>query len=257
MENVLFKQSFMGFDRTQVLKYIDELSSRMNENAENFQKAQSELESQIETLSKQLEDAQNSLDADSIAARRLEKDVKSLKSENAEFKRQIALYRNMISERDFEITKIKNEYNEISDRAHRLRAENEDWKSKQNEIAACMVEASVRAREIIADANRQAEATRKEFEKNASRLMSRVTDVKAEIASLEEQLEASFNKLTAAVRDMDKAGSIIEKQVRDYTEKVGEIATFIPAEAATKPKKSEKKTLTDTMLDTIAKLLEK
>ena len=52
MENVLFKQSFMGFDRTQVLKYIDELSSRMNENAENFQKAQSELESQIETLSK-------------------------------------------------------------------------------------------------------------------------------------------------------------------------------------------------------------
>ena len=123
MENVLFKQSFMGFDRTQVLKYIDELSSLMNENAENFQKVQSELESQIETLSKQLEDAQNSLDADSIAARRFEKDVKSLKSENAEFKRQIALYRNMISERDLEITKIKNEYNEISDRAHRLRAE--------------------------------------------------------------------------------------------------------------------------------------
>ena len=55
----------------------------------------------------------------------------------------------MIQERDKEISEIKINYNRLTDRKDRLEEENAQWKARQDEIAACMVEANLRAKEII------------------------------------------------------------------------------------------------------------
>ena len=54
MENILFKQSFRGFDRNQVLEYIDGLSNEMSRQAEYYNKIQKGLEEEIRTLSDKL-----------------------------------------------------------------------------------------------------------------------------------------------------------------------------------------------------------
>ena len=54
MENILFKQSFRGFDRNQVLEYIDDLSEQMAKQAENYTEIQKGLEDEIRTLTDKL-----------------------------------------------------------------------------------------------------------------------------------------------------------------------------------------------------------
>ena len=54
MENILFKQSFRGFDRKQVLDYIDDLSNEMSKQAENYTQIQKGLEDEIQSLSAEL-----------------------------------------------------------------------------------------------------------------------------------------------------------------------------------------------------------
>ena len=95
-------------------------------------------------------------------------------------------------------------------------------------------------------------------------MVSDAQDRKAEIAKLEDQLEGSFARLNTAMENMDKAGLAIEQQVNSYREQIG----FLDEEQPQAPEKAFsarttgkrvqlKKSLTDSVLDTISKLLEK
>lgn len=264
MENILFKQSFRGFDRNQVLEYIDGLSTEMSRQAENYNQIQKGLEAEIRTLSDKLSSTGENLNVSQEKIVQLTKDLEEIKQDNIQLKNQINTYRNMILERDKEISQIKINYNQLSEQRDQLEKENSDWKSKQDEIAACMVEASVRAKEIINRATQQARRTKAEFDANAADLMVKVADVKSEISRLEQQLEQSFAKLSTAMENMDKASSVIETQVMEYRKKVDDIDKISPVTVAepvvpvkAEPKQPVKKSLTDSVLDTISKLLEK
>ena len=264
MENILFKQSFRGFDRNQVLEYIDGLSTEMSRQAENYNQIQKGLDAEIRTLSDKLSLTGENLNVSQEKVVQLTKDLEEIKQDNIQLKNQINTYRNMILERDKEISQIKINYNQLSEQRDQLEKENSDWKSKQDEIAACMVEASVRAKEIINRATQQARRTKAEFDANAADLMVKVADVKSEISRLEQQLEQSFAKLSTAMENMDKASSVIETQVMEYRKKVDDIDKISPATVVepvapvkAEPKQPVKKSLTDSVLDTISKLLEK
>ena len=272
MENILFKQSFRGFDRNQVLEYIDDLSDQMSRQAENYTEIQKGLEEEIRTLTDKLSQTGENLNISKEKVQELSRNLAGLRQDNIELKKQVNTYRNMILERDREISRIKINYNQLSEQRDQLEKENSDWKSKQDEIAACMVEASVRAKQIISRANEEAKRTKAEFDANAADLMDKVADVKGEIARLEEQLEQSFAKLSTAMANMDKASSVIENQVSDYRKQVGEMDKFTPVKeektapvpapavkpvAPAKPQQQPKKSLTDSVLDTISRLLEK
>ena len=265
MENILFKQTFRGFDRNQVLEYIDNLSNEMSRQADNYNQIQKGLEEEIRTLSDKLSNTGENLNISQEKVIQLTKNLEEIKQDNIELKNQINTYRNMILERDREISSIKINYNQLSQQRDELEKENADWKSKQDEIAACMVEASVRAKQIINRATEEARRTKAEFDANAADLMEKVADVKGEISRLEQQLERSFAKLSTAMENMDKASSVIESQVMEYRKQVDTIDKITPvavaaedpapAKAVVKP--VAKKSLTDSVLDTISRLLEK
>ena len=268
MENILFKQSFRGFDRNQVLEYIDNLSDQMSRQAENYTEIQKGLEEEIRTLTDKLSATGENLSDSKEKLVELSRNLAGLKQDNVELKKQINTYRHMILERDKEISRIKQNYNQLSQQRDQLEKENAGWKSKQDEIAACMVEASVRAKEIITRANEEARRTKAEFDANAANLMDKVVDVKVEISRLEQQLEESFAKLSTAMENMDKASSVIETKVAEYKNQVSVMDKIQPVEVAepvaevvkqpvSKPQPQPKKTLTDSVLDTISRLLEK
>lgn len=54
MENVLFNQSLFGFDRGQVLKYIDDMSAPDVSAGSEYAKKQTDLQEEIEKLSGQV-----------------------------------------------------------------------------------------------------------------------------------------------------------------------------------------------------------
>ena len=267
MENVLFRQTLRGFDRQQVLEYIDNLSARMTRQADDYTNIQKELEEQIRSLSAQLSENKDNLDISQELTAKLQAELSELKQDNFELKKQINTYRSMILERDKELSEIKVNYNRLSEHKDKLESENAQWKARQDEIAACMVEANLRAKEIINRATEQARQKKAEFDANAADLMGKVADVKGEISRLEQQLEDSFAKLSRAMEKMDRASTVIEEQVMEYRTQVETLDDFtreirpeavLPAKSVQqKPKVIPKKTLTDSVLDTISKLLEK
>lgn len=268
MENILFKQSFRGFDRTQVLEYIDGLSNEMSQQAENYNQIQKGLEEEIRTLSEKLSLTGENLNISQEKVTELTINLAGIKQDNIQLKKQVNTYRSMLLAKDKEISEIKQNYNRLSEKKDMLEKENADWKSRQDEIAACMVEASVRAKQIINRATEEARRTKAEFDANAADLMGKVKDVKTEISRLEQQLERSFAQLSTAMENMDKASTVIENQVNDYITEVDMLDVSVesaetpsPAPVA-KPAPAKqtapaKKSLTDSVLDTISKLLEK
>lgn len=264
MENVFFKQSLRGFDRRQVLEYIDGLSRQMSRQADEYSRRQEKLENEIKDLSDSLRHKSDSLNISNEKLSRLAEELNGLKQTNSELKRQVAGYRNMLLERDRQMSRIKAEYNELSRQSRRLKEENRHWKSRQDDIAVCMVEAQARARRIVDKANAQARRTKAQFDANAAGLMEKVADMKGEISRLEKQLESSFSRLNTAMKSMDEAQRVIEEQVSSYRKKVDDLDRFSIRKDAKEPpapkrnsRPSQKKNLTDSVLDTISKLLER
>ena len=267
MENVLFRQTLRGFDRRQVLEYIDNLSAQMSRQAEDYTNIQKGLEEEIRSLSLRLSENKDNLALTRELSAKLQEELAEMKQDNFELKKQINTYRSMILERDKEISEIKVNYNKLSDHKDKLEEENAQWKARQDEIAACMVEANLRAKEIISRAEDKAMQKKAEFDANAADLMGKVADVKGEISRLEQQLEESFSKLSQAMEKMDRASSVIEEQVKEYRAQVETLDDFrrdvreepviLPKSTQSRPKVIAKKTLTDSVLDTISKLLEK
>ncbi|MBQ3394466.1 MAG: hypothetical protein IJG64_04860 [Oscillospiraceae bacterium] len=261
MDNILFKQSFRGFDRNEVLSYIDELTGQMNSRADSFANTQRELEEKIEELSRSLEKSESCLLVCNEKGRELAEQVGELKKDNEELKKRIEEYKGIIFNNEKELTILRAEFDKVSRDNEMLSKDNRHWKSRQDDIAEVMVEAQNRARKIIDDANLRARQTKAQLDENAARLAGKVSDVRSEIARIEAQLESSFNTLSDAMKKMEHAGSVIEGQVRGYREEISKVDDFITrAENEAKEKAAEeeyKKTLTDNVLDTITRLLDK
>ena len=100
MENILFKQSFRGFDRNQVLEYIDDLSDQMSRQAENYTEIQKGLEEEIRTLTDKLSQTGENLNISKEKVQELSRNLAGLRQDNIELKKQVNTYRNMILERD-------------------------------------------------------------------------------------------------------------------------------------------------------------
>ena len=105
MENVLFKQSLRGFDRQQVLEYIDSLSKQMSRQAQEYGRRQESLENEISSLTRQLQDKSDSLNISQKKLDEMIQELNSLKQTNTELKKQVSAYRNMILERDRQISR--------------------------------------------------------------------------------------------------------------------------------------------------------
>lgn len=262
MENILFKQKFRGFDRQEVLNYVDSLSNEMKKQSEDCETAKRNLENEIQNLNEKLSKNKEALDLSLKKLEEVTENFKELKQDNINLKNQINTYRGMILERDREISKIKAENKSLSEYKTTLEDENAQWKSKQDEIGSCMVEASVRAKQILEDAYRQADRTKNDLNINAVRLMDKVNGMKEEIHRLELQLDDSFNKLSMAMENMEKASNNVESQVKDYQSKIELIDVD---ENSSKDDKnldnnedtSSGKKLSDSVLDKISKILDK
>ena len=271
MDNVVFKQSVMGFNRTQVLEYIDTLVKQLKEREEEYAQKQQEYQQEIDTLTSKCNESKQDLTLTVDKIKELSVELEYFKNNNTELKNQIEHYKNLLLTKDGELVTIKRENFSLKTRCDLLAADNESWKKRQDKIGECLIEAQMKAEEIIEQAHWQAEETQKAMAQQASKLAKDVTDLKGEIARVEAQLEQSFAKLQKAMETMDSSAKTIEEQVDSYKAKIDDMDTsvveprFVSTEKrkpnntvgtyAVKAKPVQKKTLTDSVLDTIAKII--
>ena len=273
MENVVFKQSVMGFNRTQVLEYIDTLVKQLKDREDEYAQKQQEFQNEIDTLTSKCQESKQDLTLTVDKIKELSVELEYFKNNNTELKNQIEYYKNLLLTKDGELISLKKDNFSLKTRCELLAADNDSWKKRQDKIGECLIEAQIKADEIIAQAHWQAEETQKAMAQQASKLSKDVVDLKSEIARVEAQLEQSFAKLQHAMETMDTSAKTIEEQVDSYKAKIDDMDTSVvePERSKTvvgkakttntigtyavKAKPVQKKTLTDSVLDTIAKII--
>ena len=271
MDNVVFKQSVMGFNRTQVLEYIDTLVKQLKEQETEYTNKQLALQDEIDRLSSKCAENKQDLTLTVDKIKELSVELEYFKKNNEELKNQIDYYKNLILTKDGEIVELKKNTFSLKTRCELLTAENDSWKKRQNKIGECLIEAEMKAEAIVKEAEEKAEATKKAMEEQATKLSRDVDDLKDEISRVEAQLEQSFAKLQKAMATMDSSARTIEEQVDSYKTKIEAIKTSAPGNEpavskdkkvaslsdtyAIKPRPVQKKSLTDSVLDTIAKII--
>ena len=275
--NVVFKQSVMGFNRTQVLEYIDTLVKQLKAQESEYTEKQRELEEKISSLSAKCDENKQDLTLTVEKIRELSVELDYFKKNNEELKNQIDHYKNLILTKDGEIVELKKNTFSLKTRCELLSAENDGWKKRQDKIGETLIEANLKAEEIVRNAELQAEQVKKSFECQAAQLADNVTGLKEEIARVESQLEQSFAKLQHAMETLDTSAKTIEAQVDEYQAKIDAIETeskpLQVEEKSEHPAKDKKlasladtyyvkptakpvkKSLTDSVLETISKII--
>lgn len=270
MSNVVFKQSIMGFNREQVLEYIDTLVKQLKDCEEEYVQKQHQLQQEIENLSADCDENRQKLTSTIDKINKLEDELKYFKNNNAELKSQIDYYKNLLLAKDSEMVTVKRENFSLKTRCELLAKDNENWKKRQDKIGQCLIDAQVKAEEIVSNACAEAEQKKQSIEKQAAKLSGDVDNLKFEIAKVEQQLEQSFGKLQKAMQMMETSAKSIEEQVDEYkskTEKLSidfveddDVKTCSNSSAAknvhtTAVFSKTKKSLTENMLETISKIL--
>lgn len=282
MDNIVFKQSVMGFNRTQVLEYIDTLAKQLKDQESEYTQRKQELEAEVDSLSAKCAENRQDLSLTVEKIKELSTELDYFKKNNEQLKTQIDHYKNLILTKDGEIVDLKKNTFSLQTRVDLLSAENEGWKKRQDKIGETLIEANMKAEEIIRQAEIKAQETKKSIEVQAAQLSSDVVNIKEEIARVELQLEESFTKLQSAMETLDQSAKTIEQQVDEYKNRIEVMETSLPEKleiaegeksaAVSKDKKLAsiadtysvkavakpvKKSLTDSVLETISKILEK
>lgn len=269
MDNIVFNQSIMGFNRNQVLNYIDTLVKQLKEQEEEYTKNQLSLREELNSLSNKYTENKQDLSLAVDKIKELSFELEESKKNNASLEEKIEYYKDVISRKDNEILELKRNTFGMKTRCDLLSAENDNWKKRQDKIGEAIIEANVRAEEIVKGAEIEAEKTKKDMQKQAANLACDVVTLKSEISSVEKQIEESFIKLRNALDSIDGSAKTIENSVVEYKirvetlgEKIEENKTDLKNnQSATyhikEVSKSSKKTLTESVLDTISKILDK
>ena len=161
MDNVVFKQSVMGFNRTQVLEYIDTLAKQLKDQENEYMTRKQELEAEVGTLSAKCAEKRQDLELTVEKIRELSEELDFFRKNNDELKGQIEYYKDLIMSKDGEIVNLKRNTFSLQTRVDLLSAENDSWKKRQDKIGETLIEANMKAEEIIRNAEEKAFLTKK------------------------------------------------------------------------------------------------
>ncbi len=273
MDNIVFNQSIMGFNRTEVLNYIDTLVKQIKDQENEYTKRELELQEQMSALSNEYAEDKQKLSVADAKIRSLNFEVETQKRNVIELEDKIQLYKQSLKKKDDEILEYKKNTFSLKTRCELLSAENESWKKRQDKIGECLIESNVKAEEIIKEAEIQAEETKNDMQKKVANLAGDVVNLKSEISHVEKEIEESFAKLKNVLQTIDSSAKTIENSVVEYKIKVETLGENIrrekeilnesknvceePVCEVKEVIKTHKKSLTDSVLDTISKLLDK
>ncbi len=261
MEKEVFKQSLLGFDRNQVIKYIDDLLKQIKNQEEEYAKKQEELETQVKLLQDSIDKNENDYEQAKEAVELLKQGIIDAAKTNQALEEKLSKCKDFIVLKENDYNKLKLQLNTSSQEIEKVVAENDYWKSRQEEISTTLIDARLKANDIINEAKEEAVVIKDRFQGDAQSLAKEFMGVKRSIEDIETQLEQSFLKVKSAISLIDKSSEVIQDKITNYSLAVENFAEK-PKENTYKKttnsyKKEVKHSLLENLLENISNLLDK
>ncbi len=261
MEKEVFKQSLLGFDRTQVINYIDDLLKQIKTKEEEYMQKQEELENEIKLLQSSIDENENEYEEAKEAVELLKKGILDAAKNNQVLEEKLSKCKEFIILRENEYIKVKSKLDNSNEEIGKVIAENDYWKARQKEISTTLIDARLKANDIISEAKEEAVVIKEKLHEDAKGLAKEFMGVKRSIEDIESQLEQSFLKVKNAISLIDKSSEVIQDKITSYSYSIEELGETPQKNTYKKQintqKKETKHTLLENLLDNISNLLDK
>ncbi len=239
-KQVIFKSALNGFEKSAVLKYIDEMNSKYAANVKEYQKQAEELESekyelsdQITAMEQALKDMQKTVEAEQakiveelhakdelIASLRAE--VKALAQKNEEQEHELIMQREqnrLIREQAESIEEKSKKYDEVAASIGAVIL------AARQDAEKIVTDAQAKADSITADAQKEAEHIVANAQSDLSGLQKQMDSMKAQFFSIREQMNSSvamlndqFGQVEASLTPAEQKEESKEAAVEDAIE---------------------------------------
>jgi len=174
-EKIMRTKLFGGFDKKDVLSYVEELKKQVEELKGDIQKKDENIESLNSKVTELTRECSKIADLTAEVEQRDEK-IAKLTADNLEL--------NAANEA---LSSVTNEYNSVKDKLEKSR---QQIKDEQARLGAAFLDARRYSSEIVAAANEKAHSTSLSFSEDISKQAGEITRLSAEI----DRLSASFTK---------------------------------------------------------------
>ena len=189
MQNNGFKKSLFGLKGSQVMTYLDELSSDIekklkmkDDDIKSLKKEVAAREETISGLEEKLEEAENALEAYKAEAQAKEEELK--KAHQAE------------------LSELKIEFNRELAEIHEKMTELRDETNREREkISSALLNAENAAKKIVEEAKEHGEDLIREAEKKVDAMKAKYNKTKADVSDFTYDVKKLLDKLTDDIKD--------------------------------------------------------
>lgn len=241
-KQVIFKSALNGFEKTAVLKYIDELNSKLaakenelQQQSDNWENERYELKDQVSAaeqkaaeLEKQLAEEQAKLKEIEAARDVLTAEVKKLSQQVEEQEHELILQReqNRLIRSQAETVELKSKkYDEAAASIGDVLLES------RQEGSRIIAEARAKAEEIIAEANSKAEQIAVEADGKVDAAQQKMDELRAHFLAIREQMNDSVSQLNDQFALVEATMAPAEEEIPEAEEPAEETAPCEEAKA--------------------------
>ncbi|MGN0664009.1 MAG: DivIVA domain-containing protein [Negativibacillus sp.] len=208
-KQVIFKSALNGFEKTAVLKYIDELNSQFAEKESQFQQQTNEWEKEKESLMDQVaslgvfsRELQKKLDAEKQKQQEAE-------AGSADLKEQLRKLQQENEEKEQELIMQREQNRLIRDQAQTVEIKSKKYDEAAASIGDVILEARQEASRINADARSKADLIVAQAQEKAAQI---VADAKNDLCDIQKQMDELREQFFAIRKQMNASVSLLNEQ---------------------------------------------
>jgi len=231
-KQVIFKSVLNGFEKNAVLRYIDELNSKLaraNRDLEELQESSesekdeladkaASLELNLHEVQKKLEEEQTALAEKQASVEELSAQLRKLQIENEEKEHELIMLREqnrLIREQAEAVEAKSRKYDEAAASIGDVILD------ARKEAKHIIAEAQTKAEGIIADAEKKAEQINQDAENNLSGVQKKMDQLKSQFLSIREQMNSSvallndqFGQVEASMTPAEKVEEVSSEETK-------------------------------------------
>lgn len=202
-QQMIFKTKMGGFDKQEVLSYINELTEQYDKSVLALEEDKKKIIQEKETLQQEIEQLH-------IQMQQLQQQNEELEKTNRSLKSSLDSARFETAQKDISYKKLQEES------ALQLKQQNQKYEELSNTVGTILIEAKKTADEIISTARKEAKEIKKSSYDSVKESLHELSDIKAQINVLR-------SNMTAVINETNKKTDCLEKSVSSLKSHLAEL----------------------------------
>ena len=220
--DVGFKKSVIGFDKKQVLDYIEQLNRENQQMSNDLMDQISQIEGERDQLQQENSEIKAKLTQLDEGLQQSKELQKQLSDKVVMLNAQINDQRQKLVESKVETQQAKNENNILTEQVRQYQQQLKEYEDREFEISTALIDARAMAKNLVAQGRSQGEQERVRILESLSGLGMDLNQLSADILKVSGEVKSTTDALMDKLSMMNDTVQIYRSQLANLSGKIGE-----------------------------------